>query len=705
MLDYAPVYDTGDLMQQIYSAYPQYRDDIQIAYEFASRAHAWVLRQSWEPYIVHVVRATVHLLTVKPDLATIQACLLHDVLEDTQISAWEIQQIFGDDVAILCQAMVKVWKVKYRGEERSLEIRKKTLLAMANDIRVLFIKLADRTHNIQSLSYHTNPEKVHRIARETLDLYSSIAKRLWLSYFHVILENWAYKYLEPQKFDYVMEHMLAFYHETYVQQWCQSIKVLFEKEWVNAIDIKWRLKSPYRVAVKMFDEEKPYDFFDLHDILAFRVIVPDIAQCYLALWAVHSAYTPFASKIKDYIASPRSNWYQSLHTSVLWMYDFTVEVQIRTPAMDEIAEYGVAAHFAYAESWSKAIQVDAMQSQRVQRLKEMVGAYQDDSIWFKNQLSTELIEWYIYIYTPKWDVIELPRGATILDFAFRVHTKVWLSFRSWLVNGSIVPLDYELHTGDRVQIQTRSNKISCNPWWIKLVVTSWAKQSINKYLKSLEKDRLLAGAKQMIIDKLAEFNLPSLWSKEDKLTIDDIILLKIYDKQLWVVSLLKSVYHNFDTTLTRAKTIPWLHIPRIYIDNSHLLTYTLCPECKPNVSHLIIARSGTDWFKIHTLDCKALDSVNFDNLMEAHRDEQDSTLYSVKFTFCVVQKSKMLIKILTIFAHLWVNITSVDFPSQASSLVTWYIVAEFAIPSKIAFVIKHLKVLEPHITITHKSFV
>jgi GTP diphosphokinase / guanosine-3',5'-bis(diphosphate) 3'-diphosphatase len=420
------------LMEQVYSVASKYLTEsdielIQKAFEFAKHAHEWVLRLSGEKYIIHPIYATIYLVNIRPDVATIQACLMHDVIEDTDYTEDDIRSKFGSEVAKLCQAMVKVGKIKYRGEERNLETWKKTFLAMAEDVRVIFIKLADRIHNTQTLKFHPEPAKAHRIATETLHIHASIAKRLWLYDFQLLLENGAFAILEPEKFAHVMEHMLAFYasDENYVQTGMNKLTEVMNHDHVPYLAIKGRMKSPYRVAQKVFDPNQPYDIYTIHDVLAFRIIVPSISDCYLALGSIHGQFAPEIKKIKDYIARPQENGYQSLHTRVFWLLPFQTEIQIRTPEMDEIAEYGVAAHFGYAENWSKAKTIDARQSQWVQKMQEIVKQYQEDFDGFKHEMNMELIDKNIFVYTPKWDVIELAPGATILDFAFRVHSRVW----------------------------------------------------------------------------------------------------------------------------------------------------------------------------------------------------------------------------------------------------------------------------------------
>jgi guanosine-3',5'-bis(diphosphate) 3'-pyrophosphohydrolase len=698
------------LMEQVYSLASKYLtesdvDMIQQAFEFAKHAHEWVLRLSGEQYIIHPVYATVYLMSIRPDVATIQACLMHDVIEDTDYTQADIESRFGPEVAKLCQAMVKVGKIKYRGEERNLETRKKTFLAMAEDLRVIFIKLADRIHNTQTLKFHPDPEKVTRIATETLHIHASIAKRLWLYDFQLLLENGAFAVLEPEKFAHVMEHMLAFYasDENYVQTGMSKLTEVMNHDHVPYLAIKGRMKSPYRVAQKVFDPHQPYDIYTIHDVLAFRIIVPTISDCYLALGSIHGQFAPEIKKIKDYIARPQDNGYQSLHTRVFGLLPFQTEIQIRTPEMDEIAEYGVAAHFAYAESWSKNKAVDTKQSQRVHKMQEIVKQYQEDYDGFKHEMSVELIDKNIFVYTPKWDVIELPPGATVLDFAFRVHSRVWLAYRNGTVNGRIVPIDYKLSNGEIIQIITRSNKESCTPSWINYVITSQAKQAINKYLRSSQKPALIKSAIDQINQKLAEYSLPMIGHPESliKQPIDQLewSLLQVYEKQVTSYHWIKQYYpqiQQLQQSNRKNKIVIDGGEQQITIDGQTQLEYTLCGDCNPQVSHKVIAKSWAHGIKIHRIDCHSISQISYDKFLECHRgtDTSDSEIYHATFEIQLNNRHNSLMHLLTIFNQLNIHITAIVFNNTTETISQWSITGDIAIPSKIHYIMKQIQTLD-----------
>ncbi len=695
------------LMEQVYSPARKYLTELDIeliqkAFEFAKHAHEWVMRLSGEQYIIHPVYATIYLMNIRPDVATIQACLMHDVIEDTDYTQGDIESRFGPEVAKLCQSMVKVGKIKYRWEERNLETRKKTFLAMAEDVRVIFIKLADRIHNTQTLKFHPEPDKVRRIATETLHIHASIAKRLWLFDFQLLLENGAFAVLESEKFDHVMEHMLAFYasEENYVQMWIDKLTEVMIKEKVPYLTIKGRMKSPYRVAQKVFDPNQPYDIYTIHDVLAFRIIVPTVSDCYLALGSVHGSFAPEIKKIKDYIARPQDNGYQSLHTRVFGLLPFQTEVQIRTPEMDEVAEYGVAAHFSYVEAGSKSKTTDTRQSQWVQKMQEIVKQYQEDFDGFKHEMNMELVDKNVFVYTPKWDVIELPPGATILDFAFRVHSRVWLAYRNGTVNGRIVPIDYTLSNGEVIQIITRSNKESCTPSWINYVITSQAKQAINKYLRASQKPALIKSAIDQINQKLVEYNLPMIGHPDSiiKKSADQMewSLLQVYEKQITAYHWIRQYYPHIQQQqhgTTRIKPVISTSETLITIDGETKLDHSLCGECNPQAPDKIIAKAWAHGIKIHHINCESLNIISHDKLLECHRGSDTSSceMYYAHFELELANHNGSLFQLLTLFKQLNINITNISFDHNISEVSGGSITGEFSIPSKIHYITKQLE--------------
>ncbi len=708
--NYHPVYgDAQFLVDEIIartSKYLQPKDYVKIqeTYEFAKLAHGGWLRLSGEPYIVHPLQATLFLVDLMPDLPTIQACILHDVIEDTKVSSEEIEKIFWKEVADLCEGMVKVSKVKYRGEERQIETLKKTFLAMWKDLRVIFIKLVDRIHNIQTLQYHPKEEKRTRIANETLKIYVAIAKRLGLFSFQQLLENGAFRVLHPKEFAAIMQFLeKKFANEDVIQSGIKKLQNLLSLEQVPFFSIVWRFKSPYRIWEKMINKYHSMDFENINDVIAFRVLTKTVGDCYNILGVIHHHYIPLIKKIKDYIAVPKFNGYQSLHTTVLGLYDFPAEIQIRTKEMDEIADRWVAAHFAYAENkWPAS--VSERQSRWIKKLQELVSAYttNDDKEWFKNELNIELLEHNIFIYTQKWDVIELPEWSTVLDFAFRVHSELWLKFQSALVNGSIVPISHKLKTGDIVLVHAFKNKWSASGNWLEYLHTPSAKSKLTRFLKSKEKTQLINKSLKLLEEKLKEFKLPALYSKWDLITKEhkweafDRLLLQLLDKQMWYTTFIKKIYHKIlppDEKSPHKKISAGEKMPEVMIDGGLRLGYLLCPECKPTPADKIIARSGKDGIKIHTLSCRGVASVAPEKFLEAHREAQESTMYNCYMRLWTFDNSSaVLLKIFDVYASLGFNLEKIEYVRDTDGTSKYVdINSVTSYPAKIAYLLQELK--------------
>lgn len=709
-LDYKPVFDDKpqQIVDEIISLAEKYlpkKDiaNIQPTYEFAKSAHETWKRHSGEPYIVHPLKATIFLLAIKPDISTIQACILHDVIEDTEIPYETILKEFWKDVADLCEWLVKVSKVRYQWEERHIETLKKTFLAMGKDLRVIFIKLADRVHNIQTLKYHPKEEKQRRIAEETLQIFVPIAKRLWLYYFQQLLENGAFRILYPKEFTDITTYLeTQFSHQQdMIEQWLQKIEKVLSADWVQYIEVKWRIKSPYRIWEKMHYRYKKYDLGQVFDMIAFRIITENVWDCYSVLWVIHHYFTPIIKQIKDYIAVPKSNGYRSLHTAILWLYDFPIEVQIRTKDMDEKAERGIAAHFAYAENkW--AVSANENQAIWIRKLQELVTSYtnNDDKEWFKNELNIEFLDRNIFIYTQKWDVIELPEWSTVLDFAFRIHSDLWLKFQSALVNWNIVPIGHILKTWDVVIVQTFKNKISASWNWFEYLHTPSAKSKLTKHLKSKERVQLVQKSLDHLVEKLKEFELPQLHSKEDLISKEykweqlDRVLIQLLDKQIGYMTFIKRFYKNRipdETSKDIKKIASSIDTPEVVIDWWLRLWHFLCPECRPKPFDTIIARSWKDWIKIHRIDCIALSSVAPEKLLEAHWQWNDTARYTCNLKLHCHDKPWVLLDLLGIFTSLTLNIAKI----QSENIDTWYqyvyITCDTWHPSKISYLLKELK--------------
>ena len=674
---------------------------LQKAYDFAKKAHAGEKRLSGEPYIIHSVYVAKYLLMIKPDIVALQAALLHDVIEDTQVTSEEIKNEFWPEVAFLCLWLEKVSKVKYQWEDRQIETLKKTFLAMGQDIRVIFVKLADRIHNIQTLKYHPKKEKQIKIANETLKIYVPIAKRLWIEVFQLYLENGSFVILNPTEFNRIFSYLERHYSKISIDKIINHIKNFLDEHGILYLKVNWRFKSPYRIFLK-FWKYNTTDISAIKDILAFRIIVDDIPTCYKVLWIIHSKYTPIINRIKDYISLPKPNGYQSLHTTVLWLYKTPVEIQIRTKQMDEFAEYWIAAHFLYKEK-IKDLAVAKKQVEWVNKLKKLVEQYKDSPVNNHGLFSILDVDFFrksIFVYTPKWKIIELPNGATVLDFAFRIHTEIWLKFKSALVNSKIVPIDYKLRNGDIVKINKFKEKYTVKREWLNYVISPTSKQKIRQFLNRQEREQFLNLWKKILNLKLQELWLPELYSKWDKISKKysenelEGYLLQIAKKNLNVLKFIWTVYSKLDikpyiqerqhTQNIQKKSI------RVVIDDSVLFKYDFCPECKPIVWDRIIWKVTKNWVKIHKITCKALKRVNFWKLLEAHWFWEEKKPYNVDFKFDITNKQNKLLKVIDIINEFNIKIVGIN-TTFKNDKVYLIISTEIKLPTTLALIQQKLK--------------
>lgn len=691
---------------------------IQKAYDYAKAKHEWQVRLSGEAYVVHVVKATEFLMEINPDVASIQTCLLHDVIEDTEVTQEDIQKEFGEEIAVLCEWLVKVSKIKYKGEDRHIETLKKTFLAMANDLRVIFIKLCDRIHNIQTLQYHPNPVKIEKIAQETLKIYVPIARRLGLYYFQLYLENGSFRHLNEPEFTKIFNYLKKYFknEEKYTNKGIEMLTNMLHKEGIKEFTIKGRIKSPYRIYEKLEKKYQASDIWEVMDLLAFRVITTSVADCYMILWIIHKYYTPLIKKIKDYIAVPKSNWYQSIHTTVLGMFQFPTEIQIRTYEMDEIAEYGVAAHFAYSEH-NKSISVGEYQGQWIRTLHDLVNTYKetDDKERFKNELRIEVLNKRMYLYTPKGDVIELSNWGTVLDFAFAVHSEIGLRFKSAIVNGQIKPINFIANTWDVISINTFKNRYSANKHWLEFLTTVNAKSVLNRFLKTQQKDEILKKHTDELNVFLEKYNLPKYEWSNDKISKTytkaefEKKMVEVLDKKLTYSQLIKAVYPKERDSInktTNAGSYQQSPAPKevsssskVLVDWDRLFNYTLCPECNPIVGQKIIAKAGRDGIKVHTTDCKSLKTISLEKLLEAHRDGAPTNNYGVSIELVIFNKYSNLLDIMTIFSDLRLVILQVSIKNNGDGTSSIFLESEFKNPARIAFLVNSLKKYDDSIKI------
>ncbi len=479
-------------------------DDIRRAYYFAKDAHEGQTRRSGEPYITHPLAVAHVLAMMHMDHECIMAGLLHDVIEDTVISRAELAAEFSEEVALLVDGVSKLAKAAFETKKQAqAENLRKMMLAMSQDIRVIIVKLADRLHNMRTLG-HLQPEKRRRIANETLDIYAPIAQRLGMNLMRCELEDLGFHVLYPLRYRVLSDviRKARGNRKEIISQITASILNRMEQENISA-DIQGREKNRYSLYQKMVSKRLSFD--DVTDVYAFRIIVDDVDTCYRMLGVVHNLYKPVQNKFKDYIAIPKANGYQSLHTVLFGPYGFPIEVQIRSRDMDQMAEAGVAAHWLYKTGESEGShQSHRRARQWLQGLLEMQKG-SGDSVEFLENLRIDLFPEEIYVFTPKGKIMALPRGATAVDFAYAVHTDVGNSCVAARVGRHLVPLSTRLENGQSVEIITTQSSHP-NPAWLNFVLTAKARTNIRHYLKQLRNDEAILLGKRLLNKHLTAFS-------------------------------------------------------------------------------------------------------------------------------------------------------------------------------------------------------
>ncbi len=461
------------------------------AYEFAERAHKGQKRASGDPYITHPVHTAYTLSKMNLDDATIAAALLHDVVDDTPVTIEEVEKEFGKEIAFLVSGVTKLGKIKYRGIERHVENLRKMFFAMAEDIRVVLIKLADRLHNMETLNY-VPEEKQKRIALETIEIYAPLAMRLGIGSLRAKLDDLAFRYAYPEEYQWVVKNVKEKIQERegYLKKVEPILKKELEKEGIPIIDINYRAKHYWSLYQKLL--KRNMDFSQIHDLIAMRIIVESIQDCYAVLGAIHKNWKPLPGLIKDYIALPKPNGYKSIHTTVFCIDGRITEFQIRTHDMHEEAEYGIAAHWAYTEGGKPDTGVKATDPRFawVGQLREWQEKMSDTtSDEFLESLRIDFFKDRIFVLTPKGDVIDLPEDATPIDFAYQIHSDIGNQATAARINGKIASLDSPLKNGDVIEILIQKNKKPSEKW-VGFVKTNNARTKIKN---SLKKERVLLG--------------------------------------------------------------------------------------------------------------------------------------------------------------------------------------------------------------------
>ena len=469
------------------------------AYNFAKKSHGDQKRKSGEPYIIHPIHTALILADLELDKESIMAGLLHDVMEDTKVTRERMISEFGEEVTDLVDGVTKLTKLDYDADkvEKQAENLRKMFLAMAKDIRVILIKLADRLHNMRTLQYMT-PEKQKEKSKETMEIYAPIADRLGISKIKIELDDLALRYLEPEKYKDLVDgvHLRLEHREEFMSQLIAEVAGYIEKAGIKAT-IDGRVKHYFSIYKKMVNQHKTLD--QIYDVFAIRIIVDTVMECYGALGVIHEKYTPVPGRFKDYIAMPKQNMYQSLHTTLIGPNGQPFEIQIRTMEMHKTAEYGIAAHWKYKENITGE---GDNEEQKISWLRQILEWQRDlsDNHEFLNLLKDDLnmFSENVYCFTPNGDLKSLPNGSTPIDFAYSIHSAVGNKMVGARVNGKMVNIDYKIQNGDQVEVVTSNNSNGPSMDWLKIVKSTQAKNKINQWFKLQNKEENIIKGKELI---------------------------------------------------------------------------------------------------------------------------------------------------------------------------------------------------------------
>ncbi|MDP3744168.1 MAG: bifunctional (p)ppGpp synthetase/guanosine-3',5'-bis(diphosphate) 3'-pyrophosphohydrolase [Methylotenera sp.] len=639
------------------------------AYRYAFQAHDGVVRKTGEPYITHPVSVACILADLHMDVPTILAALLHDVVEDTLITTVDIKEKFGQQVAELVDGVTKLDKIEFQSASQAqAENFRKMLLAMSQDVRVILVKLADRLHNMQTLDA-MRPDKQKLIAKETLDIYAPIANRLGLNAIYQALEDLSFQYLYPMRFNAISKAIMAARgnRKEVVSKILDSIKQQLSMFNIEA-EISGREKHLYSVYRKMTSKATP--FSQVYDIYGFRVVVKDLPTCYLALGALHALYKPIPSKFKDYIAIPKANGYQSLHTTLFGPFGTPIEVQIRSTEMHNIADAGVAAHWLYKASDA---QLTALQQQTHQWLQRLLDIQSEsaDSLDFLEHLKIDLFPDEVYVFTPKGTILALPKRATAVDFAYAVHSDIGNSCVAVRINHELAPLRSELHNGDHVEIITGS-LAKPNPAWLNYVITGRARAHIRHFLKSQQStesanlgERMLnqaLRALQVEPHQISETHWQRLIRDYDVKSKSEILTdIGLGKRQSVMVA--HQLLALTDDHLEKHNNLPGMSLDTITIRGTEGMAVQFAPCCKPIPGDPILGFINKDkGLVIHTHDCPSVRKFKLDpdKWLDVEWEPEGTRLFKTNLNLTVANQPGMLAKIASGIADAGSNIDNVS---------------------------------------------
>ena len=637
------------------------------AYRYSDKAHMGQKRVGGEAYISHPVSVACIASEFHLDAASIQAALLHDVVEDTPSTADDIKKKFGSQVAKLVDGLSKLDKVHFENDtEAQAENFRKMLLAMSQDVRVILIKLADRLHNMQTLA-PLKPSKRKKISQETLDIYAPIANRLGLNSVYQELEDLSFQYIHPLRYKTIQKAIIASRgnRKEIIEKTLMAIEEKLKKSGIKA-EVTGREKNPASIHKKMLN--KHTNFSQINDIYGFRIAVSNLNDCYLTLGELHSLYKPIPGKFKDYIAIPKANGYQSLHTTLFGPFGMPFEIQIRSENMHKLAEAGVAAHWLYKNKDAHVTELQQQTNQWLKRLLE-IQTESSDSFEFLEHLKIDLFPDEVYVFSPKGKIFVLPKGSTTIDYAYAVHTVVGNTAMAAKINQELVPLRAELTTGDHIEIITAS-VAKPNPAWLNFVITPKARSQIRLYLRSAETKDLIILGNSMLNNALKAFHVgPATIRKRhwDKLILDyhldskDNILIDIALGKRINVMVAHQLTSKIDGSKQTKKQTKFLDV--ITIKGSEGMAIKLATCCHPIPGDPILGFINKDrGLIIHTHDCPGIRKFKLDHekWVDVEWEPNPDAYFNVNLNLLVINERGVLAKITSVIADSEANIDNIS---------------------------------------------
>ena len=676
-------------------------EQIDSAYKYAKEKHKGQFRKTGEPYIIHPLQVAYILTSIKADKETIIAALLHDTIEDTETSKKDIEEKFGENVARLVDGVTKINNINVSTDNEYLtSYYKKIIVGMSEDVRVIIIKLADRLHNMRTL-YALPHEKQKKKAKETLEILAPIAHRLGMNKIKSELEELSLKYLKPEAYNDVVEKLnkTKAEREEYVKKMMDEVSDLLNKNGIKH-EIKGRAKSIYSIYKKL---DKGRSFNDIYDLLAIRILVEKEQECYLALGLIHSKYKPIPKRFKDYIAMPKTNLYQTLHTTVIGLEGNFFEIQIRTYDMDEIAENGIASHWAYKEQKDAAVEMQNITEQKLQFYKSIIELKEDKltNEDFMDKVKNEVLNNNIYVYTPKGDVIELPKGATPIDFAYKIHSAVGDKLTGAIVNNNMVPLTYELNDTDVVKVITNNNSKGPSREWLNIVKTTGAKNKIKSFFNRTTREDYIGRGKELLEKALRRKKIPmSEFLEEDNLeriykqfkleSLDDIYL-NIGNNKFSTKAIIKHENDEEKHEEVKPKLVINANDSDILVGDTKNIEVHIANCCLPLPGDDIVGYiTKAHGIRIHRKDCTNIELFE-DRVVDAKWNKDITNKYNSEVIIHTNSKENILVDIVQVASSMGITVENVNLIYKSSNNVY-----------SVDVLVKDLETMEKFITYLNK---